>query len=100
LGWEDQRELEANVKYENQIKNQLEEIKELNKYEARKIPDEINYEQIDNLSKEAREKLTKIRPPSLGTAMRMIAGVNPTDIQVLNYYLNKNYPQEKNVSDM
>ena len=99
MGWEDQRELEANVKYENQIKNQLEEIKELNKYEARKIPDEINYEQIDNLSKEAREKLTKIRPPSLGAAMRMIAGVNPTDIQVLNYYLNKNYPQDRTSHD-
>jgi tRNA uridine 5-carboxymethylaminomethyl modification enzyme len=99
LSWEDQRELEANVKYKSQIENQLEEIKELNKYETRKIPDEINYLQIDNLSKEAREKLTKIRPASLGVAMRMIAGVNPTDIQVLNHYLNKNYPQDKTALD-
>jgi len=69
-------------------------VKELSKYEDRKIPDEINYSQINNLSEEAREKLTKKRPLSLGAAMRMMAGINPTDIQVLNYYLNKNYPQE------
>jgi tRNA uridine 5-carboxymethylaminomethyl modification enzyme len=68
-------------------------VKELVKYENRKIPSEVNYSQIGNLSEEAREKLTKRRPASLGAAMRMIAGINPTDIQVLNYYLNKNYPQ-------
>ncbi|CAG8663687.1 2475_t:CDS:1, partial [Paraglomus occultum] len=77
----EQRELEVNVKYKKQIENQLEEVKELSKYEDRKIPDEINYSQIDNLSEEAREKLTKRRPVSLGAAMRMMAGINPTDIQ-------------------
>ncbi|WP_322632726.1 tRNA uridine-5-carboxymethylaminomethyl(34) synthesis enzyme MnmG [endosymbiont DhMRE of Dentiscutata heterogama] len=92
LNWEEQRELEVNIKYEKQIVNQLQEIKELSKYEARKIPVHIDYYQIDNLAKEAREKLTKIKPISLGQALR-IGGVNPTDIQMLNCYLNKNYPR-------
>jgi tRNA uridine 5-carboxymethylaminomethyl modification enzyme len=91
LNWEERRELEVNIKYQKQIENQLAEAKELNEYEARRIPIEIDYSQIDNLAKEAKEKLTKIKPISLGQAMR-IGGINPTDIQVLNYYLNKNYP--------
>ncbi|CAG8633410.1 14221_t:CDS:2 [Gigaspora margarita] len=65
------------------------QVKELSKYETRKIPTEIDYSQIDNLAEEAKEKLTKIKPASLGQARR-IAGINPTDIQMLNYYLNKN----------
>ncbi|CAG8674688.1 8147_t:CDS:2, partial [Cetraspora pellucida] len=90
---QEQRELEINIKYEKQIANQLQEIKELSKYETRKIPVHIDYYQIDNLAKEAREKLTKIKPISLGQALR-IGGVNPTDIQMLNCYLNKNYPRD------
>jgi len=50
----------------------------------------MDYYQIDNLAKEAKEKLSKIRPASFGQAMR-IAGINPTDIQVLNHYLKKLY---------
>jgi len=48
-----------------------------------------NYAKIVNLSKEAQEKLTRIKPTSLGQARR-IGGVSPIDIQMLNYYLNKN----------
>jgi tRNA uridine 5-carboxymethylaminomethyl modification enzyme len=69
----------------------LEEVKEFKKLEDKKIPFELDYFRIDNLSKEAKEKLTKIRPDSLGQAMRTIGGINPTDIQILNYYLNKNF---------
>ena len=94
LNWEEQRELEVNIKYKKHIEIQLEQVEELNKYEAREIPKEIDYSQIDNLAKEAQEKLTKIKPISLGQAMR-IGGINPTDIQMLNYYLNRNYPKEK-----
>ena len=64
----------------------------MSNYELKKIPNEIDYWEIDNLAKEAQEKLTKIRPVSLGQAMR-IAGINPTDIQMLNHYLNKNFPE-------
>ncbi|CAG8663522.1 2868_t:CDS:1, partial [Cetraspora pellucida] len=87
----EQRELEVNIKYEKQITNQLQEAKELSQYEARRIPPHIDYYQVDNLAKEAREKLTKIKPISLGQARR-IGGVNPTDIQMLSYYLNKRFP--------
>lgn len=95
LDWEEKRELEVNVKYQKQIENQLEEVKEFKKLEDKKIPCGIDYCRIDNLSKEAKEKLTKIKPDSLGQAMRSIGGINPTDIQILNYYLNKNFPEMK-----
>ncbi|CAG8570281.1 961_t:CDS:2 [Ambispora leptoticha] len=91
--YQEQRELEVNVKYKKQIENQLEEAKELNEYENREIPADIDYSQIDNVADEAKEKLTKIKPVSLGQARR-IGGINPTDIQMLSYYLNKNYPPE------
>ncbi|WNE40464.1 MAG: tRNA uridine 5-carboxymethylaminomethyl modification enzyme MnmG [Mycoplasmataceae bacterium] len=94
LNWEEKRELEVNVKYQKQIENQLEEVKDFKKKEDKKIPCEIDYYQINNLSKEAKEKLTKIKPDSLGQAMRNIGGINPTDIQILNYYLNKNFPEK------
>ena len=71
----------------------MEEVKELNEYENREIPADIDYFQIDNVADEAKEKLTKIKPVSLGQARR-IGGINPTDIQMLSYYLNKNYPPE------
>ena len=90
LNWEEQRELEVNIKYQKQIENQLAEVKELSKYETRKIPRDIDYSKIDNLAEEAKEKLIKIKPISLGQARR-IGGINPTDIQMLNYYLNENY---------
>ena len=94
MNWEEQRELETNIKYKKQIENQLEEVKELSKYEDRKIPDDIDYFQVGNMADEAKEKLDKIKPTSLGQARR-IGGINPVDIQILNYYLNKNYPQDK-----
>ncbi|WNE41034.1 MAG: tRNA uridine 5-carboxymethylaminomethyl modification enzyme MnmG [Mycoplasmataceae bacterium] len=95
LCWEEKRELEVDIKYEKQIENQSEEVKNLIKYEAKKIPFELDYYQVENLSKEAKEKLTKIKPFSLGQAMRTIGGINPTDIQILNYYLNKNFPEKE-----
>ena len=88
LTWDEQREIEVNIKYEGYIKNQLNEVQEAKKYEEKPIPTDINYWQIANLAKEAQEKLSKIRPISLGQARR-IAGINPTDIQMLNYYLKQ-----------
>ena len=91
LTWEAQRELEVDIKYEGYLRQQLVEVEKLSEYEKKLIPANIDYFEVDNLSKEAREKLTKIRPISLGMARRMIAGINPTDILVLNYYLDKNF---------
>ena len=95
LSWEEQRELEVNIKYEGYIKRQLAEVAEFSHYENKLIPLTINYSQIANLAQEAREKLTRIGPNSLGQARR-IAGINPTDIQVLNYHLKKYFFTEKN----
>ena len=89
LTWEAQRELEVNIKYEGYIQQQLSEVQALNKHEKKIIPANIDYFRVDNLAKEAQEKLSKIKPNTLGQAQR-IAGINPTDILVLNYYLDKN----------
>ncbi|CAG8453658.1 10957_t:CDS:2 [Ambispora leptoticha] len=89
LNWEDQRELKADAIYANQLEKVEKELKELNKYETRKIPATLDYAKVVNLSKEAQAKLTEEKPTSLGRARR-IGGVSPVDIQMLNYYLNKN----------
>ena len=57
-------------------------------YENVSIPEDFNYLNIQNLALEAREKLNKIRPTSIGQAMR-ISGVNPADISILMVYLKK-----------
>ena len=61
--------------------------------EEKLIPEDIDYSKIPNIASEAREKLEKIRPTSLGQASR-ISGVNPADISILMVYLRKG---EKNV---
>ena len=58
--------------------------------EEKKIPADINYEDVKNLASEARQKLINIRPTSIGQAMR-ISGVNPADISILMIYLRKYY---------
>lgn len=74
------------IKYEGYLKRGLEQIEKAKKLENRKLPDDINYEKIDGLRLEARQKLNKIRPENLGQAGR-ISGVNPADIAVLMVYL-------------
>jgi len=98
LSWEEAREIEVNIKYEGYIKRQIEEVQRSHKYEKKSLPKDINYSQVSNLSTEAREKLNKIRPNTLGQAMR-ISGVNPTDIQILNFYLRRIYPNLNNGID-
>lgn len=79
---------EIEIKYAGYIKKAKREAERLNKMEAVKIDENIDYNQVENLSKEGREKLIKIRPTTLGQASR-ISGVNPADITVLSFYLNK-----------
>lgn len=74
------------IKYEGYLKRGLEQIEKAKKLENRKLPDDIDYEKIDGLRLEARQKLNKIRPENLGQAGR-ISGVNPADIAVLMVYL-------------
>ena len=60
------------------------------KYEEKKIPKDINYDNVQNLASEARQKLKNVYPTSIGQALR-ISGVNPADISILMVYLRKKY---------
>ena len=75
------------VKYEGYIKRETELIEKAKALEDKKLPADIDYEKIDGLRLEARQKLNKIRPENLGQAGR-ISGVNPADIAVLMVYLS------------
>ncbi len=79
-------QVEIEVKYEGYINRQKSQVEQFRRMEDKKIPDDINYEEIKGLKKEAIEKLSKIRPISLGQASR-ISGVTPSDIDVLLIYL-------------
>ncbi len=74
------------IKYEGYIKKQLMQVEQFKKLEQKKIPKDINYDDIYGLRIEARQKLNKIRPASLGQASR-ISGVSPADMNVLMVYL-------------
>jgi tRNA uridine 5-carboxymethylaminomethyl modification enzyme len=80
---------EITVKYEGYLKKGKEQIERAKKLEDKVLPDDIDYGKIDGLRLEAKEKLNKVRPRSLGQAAR-IFGVNPADIAVLMVYLSVN----------
>ena len=75
-----------NIKYSGYIQKTYKEVDRMLRLEDKKIPDDINYNIITNISNEAREKLVKIKPLTIGQASRII-GVNPADIQILTIYL-------------
>jgi tRNA uridine 5-carboxymethylaminomethyl modification enzyme len=79
---------EMEIKAEGYIKHQNELIKKMEKYEELKIPLNFNYSNLKTLSMEGREKLTRVKPRSLGQASR-ISGVTPSDISILLVYLKK-----------
>ncbi len=83
-------QIEINIKYEGYIKKTIREVEKMLKNETKKIPNNIDYNKIKNLASEARQKLNKVRPTSIGQAMR-ISGVNPVDIFVITIYLKKEY---------
>ena len=74
------------IKYEGYIDRQMQQVAHFKKLEKRLIPADIDYEDVSNLRKEARQKLSAIRPTSIGQASR-ISGVSPADISVLMVYL-------------
>ena len=82
-------EAETELKYEGYLQKQLTQIKEMAKLENKKLPENIDYFQMNGLRVEARQKLDTIRPLNLGQASR-ISGVSPADINVLIVYLQKN----------
>ena len=79
-------EVQIKVKYDGYIRRQLSEAERFAKMESKLLPEDIDYEKIDGLRLEARQKLSKLRPRSLGQASR-ISGVSPADISVLIIYL-------------
>ncbi|PRX31855.1 tRNA uridine 5-carboxymethylaminomethyl modification enzyme [Orenia metallireducens] len=81
-------QLEIETKYRGYIGRQLKQVDKFKYMEEKKIPQDIDYHQLTNLRKEAREKLDNIRPMSIGQASR-ISGVSPADISVLMIYLEE-----------
>jgi tRNA uridine 5-carboxymethylaminomethyl modification enzyme len=82
-------QVEIDIKYEGYIKRQLDQIKNSDKYEKINIPENINYKEIKQISTETIEKLDKIRPKTIGQALR-IGGVKPADINCLMVVIEKN----------
>ena len=82
------QQVEISVKYEGYIKRQQEEVSKFKKMEGKTLPQEFDYTLVPNLSLEAREKLNKIQPQSLGQAGR-ISGVSPADVMALMIYFKK-----------
>lgn len=87
LSKEEREEINIQLKYEGYIKLQLEQIEEFKKLEQKKIPVDIDYEDVKGIRIEARQKLEKYKPESIGQASR-ISGISPADINVLLIYLN------------
>lgn len=81
-------QVEINTKYEGYIQKMFEEIAVFERYESFEIPPNIDYDSVPNLSTEARDKLKRVRPRSIGQAMR-IPGINPSDISNLILFLDR-----------
>ena len=89
LTGQEAEEVEILIKYEGYIARQQKQVEQFKKLEERRLPEGIDYEKIDGLRIEARQKLVKMRPSSIGQAGR-ISGVSPADISVLLVYLEQN----------
>lgn len=79
-------QVEIHIKYEGYIKKASDQVERMLKMEDKKIPDNIDYDDISGIATEAKEKLKKVRPLSVGQASR-ISGVNPSDISILLVYI-------------
>jgi len=87
-------EVETRIKYEGYIKRQEEYVEKLKKTEDSRIPEDIKYDQVYGLTREAREKLNKIKPINLGQASR-IAGITPAAIMALQIHFKRNQRENK-----
>jgi tRNA uridine 5-carboxymethylaminomethyl modification enzyme len=87
-------QVEITTKYAGYIKKEKIQVARLHRQEAKKIPADIDYDQIDGLATEARQKFAKIRPESIAQAER-ISGVNPADLAILSVYIQQGKYQRK-----
>ncbi|MDF2947397.1 MAG: gidA [Bacillales bacterium] len=81
-------QVEIQIKYEGYIEKSLQQVEKMKKMDSKKIPDNIDYDSINGLASEARQKLKQVRPLSIGQASR-ISGVNPADISILLVYIEQ-----------
>ena len=88
LPWDVKEQVEINIKYDGYIRRQLKQVEQFKKLEAKKIPENLDYEKVGSLRMEARQKLEEYRPVSIGQASR-ISGVSPADISVLLVYMEQ-----------
>ena len=88
LDEEEENEVEIQIKYEGYIKLEEAQVEKFKKLEGKKLPTDIDYSKLNGLRIEARQKLNKIKPESVGQASR-ISGVSPADISVLLIYLEQ-----------
>ena len=86
LPYDVQEQVDINIKYDGYIRRQMRQVEQFKKLENKRIPEEIDYDEIQSLRIEARQKLKQIRPTSIGQASR-ISGVSPADVSVLLVYL-------------
>lgn len=85
--------VEVEIKYEGYIQKQMEQIERFRRSEHRAIPADISYDEIPGISREGKDKLRKVRPASLGQAMR-IPGVSPADVSVLMVWITRRRPTQ------
>ena len=86
-------EIETTIKYSGYIKNEKERIEKNKKLDSVVLPKNLNYKEIQGLSNESKERLSLVRPETLGQASR-IFGIRPTDITIIGVVINKKVSRE------
>jgi tRNA uridine 5-carboxymethylaminomethyl modification enzyme len=81
-------EIAIQLRYEGYLAKEREQVRRMTHLETKRIPDDIDYTEVPNLAREAREKLEKYRPLNIGQASR-ISGINPADLTALLFYLER-----------
>ena len=94
-----EQQIDTAITYEGYIRKQQEQVDHMEKLEMKLLPEDIDYQQVPSLRDEAREKLSKIRPRSVGQAGR-ISGVSPADVSVLLVYLEQQRRQKERKNEL
>ena len=87
-------QVEIYLKYKGYIEKSYKEAEKMLKLEKKQIPEDIDYDKVNNIASEARQKLKEVRPTTIAQAIR-ISGVNPSDISILSVYLKKEYGKDE-----